>query len=169
MNNPSALSLDEFAEIKSIVSRLCKLWSIESIEDEITIEYSSRVTHSLGRTQPIKKVVRLNPVVSNSLSHHLEEVLCHELAHIATVNKYGESALPHGQEWQSLIRQAGFQPVIRMHVSSYQVSRISTKRFRHKCPICFVERIAKIRMNQWRCSDCVKEGMDGGLIIEEVH
>jgi len=169
MNNSSQPSFDQFAEIESIVSRLCKLWSIESIEDQITIEYSPRVTHSLGRTQPLKKVVRLNPEVSTSLSKHLEEILCHELAHIATVHKYGESPLPHGQEWQSLVRQAGFEPIIRMHVSSNKLSRVSTKRFRHKCPICFTERIAKIRMTRWRCSGCVKDGMDGELVIEEVH
>ena len=127
------------------------------------------MTHSLGRTQPLKKDVRLNPDLSSSLSKHLEETLCHELAHIATVHKYGESAMPHGQEWQSLVRQAGFEPIIRMHVPSNKRSRISTKRFSHKCPTCFSERIAKIRMTRWRCSGCVQDGMGGELIIEEVH
>ncbi|SVD84883.1 uncharacterized protein METZ01_LOCUS437737, partial [marine metagenome] len=89
-------------EIGPVVSRLCELWGIESIEDEITIEFSSRLTRSLGRTEPTKKTVRLNPDLLASLSKHLEEVLCHEIAHIATVQKYGESPLPHGKEWQSL-------------------------------------------------------------------
>jgi predicted SprT family Zn-dependent metalloprotease len=168
MNNSSPMNFGRTTEIGPVVSRLCELWGIESIEDEITIEFSSRLTRSLGRTEPTKKIVRLNPDLLASLSKHLEEVLCHEIAHIATVQKYGESPLPHGKEWQSLVRQAGFEPSTRMYVSSGKPRRLLIKRFRHKCLTCFTERIAKTRMNRWRCSGCVKNGMDGELMIEEV-
>lgn len=145
------------------------MWEIEEVEEEISVEYSSRMTRSLGRTQPLKKIIRLNLDVLSSLCQHLEEILCHELAHIAAVHKYGESISPHGQEWQSLVRQAGFEPNIRMHVSSSKIIQVSKRQFKHKCPICFSERIAKTRMTSWRCGSCVKEGMGGELIIEEVH
>jgi predicted SprT family Zn-dependent metalloprotease len=145
MNDFSHSNSDQPVKIKPVVSRLCELWEIKSIEHEITIEFSSRITRSLGRTQPLRKIVRLNPDLLRSLSKHLEEVLCHEIAHIAAVHKYGPVVMPHGEEWQSLVRQAGFEP-----------------------SVCLAERQAKNRMARWRCSACVQDGLDGELIIEEV-
>jgi hypothetical protein len=60
MNDPSPKTSEQLAEIQRVISRLCELWGIKGIEDEITIEFSSRLTRSLGRTKPIQKVVRLN-------------------------------------------------------------------------------------------------------------
>jgi predicted SprT family Zn-dependent metalloprotease len=168
MNDFSHSNSDQPVKIKPVVSRLCELWEIKSIEHEITIEFSSRITRSLGRTQPLRKIVRLNPDLLRSLSKHLEEVLCHEIAHIAAVHKYGPVVMPHGEEWQSLVRQAGFEPSVRMHVAPGKRPHISTRRFRHVCPVCLAERQAKNRMARWRCSACVQDGLDGELIIEEV-
>ena len=98
MNNIAVQNFHQHAVIRSIIRRLCALWEIEEVEDEISVEYSSRMTRSLGRTQPLKKIIRLNLDVLSSLCQHLEEILCHELAHIAAVHKYGESISPHGQE-----------------------------------------------------------------------
>jgi predicted SprT family Zn-dependent metalloprotease len=38
----------------------------------------------------------------------LEEVLCHELAHVAVYRLHGRSVRPHGPEWKRLVRQVGF-------------------------------------------------------------
>lgn len=168
MTDPSPKTSEQLPEIQRLIGRLCELWGIKGIEDEITIEFSSRLTRSLGRTKPIQKVVRLNLDLLADLSSNLEEVLCHEIAHIATVYKYGESTLPHGIEWRGLVRQAGFEPKVRIYVPQGKPSRPSAGIFLHTCPVCFSRRTAKRRMSQWRCGSCVSDGLPGELLIEEV-
>jgi len=169
MNDPFPKNSGRSAEIRRVVGRLCELWGIKGIEDEIAIEFSPRLTRSLGRTKPIQKVVRLNLELLGDSSSYLEEVLCHELAHIATVHKYGESSLPHGTEWRELIRLAGFEPRVRLYVSPGKPIQANSRVFLHKCPICFAERTAKRRMSQWRCGSCASNGLSGELLIEEIH
>lgn len=168
MANSFVLTDKESSGIESYVSHLCRLWNIESIKHEIRVEFSLRMTRSLGRTKPVKKLVRLNSNLSNSLSEHLEEVLCHEIAHIAATHKFGNALKPHGIEWQALVRTAGYEPSIRMNVISSNKQRPDTKRYAHKCPVCFSEHFAKRRMSRWRCLHCVESGLAGELIIEEV-
>lgn len=169
MANSVPLNNKDVSVIESCVSHLCKLWNIKSIEHEIKVEYSSRMTRSLGRTKPTKKLVRLNTNLSSSLSEHLEEVLCHEIAHIAATHKYGDEISPHGKEWQTLVRLAGYEPSIRMNVLTNNIHKPLAKRFAHKCPVCFSEQVAKRRVTRWRCGNCVQAGLTGELVIEEVR
>ena len=154
--------------IEPIVHRLCSLWGIECIADQIRVEFSSRMTRSLGRTQSLRKIIRLNSKLSTSLGGHLEEVLCHELAHIAAIHKFGRSIRPHGKEWQALVRQASYAPNIRMVLNGQCNTSPRTNTFRHVCPVCHSERIAKRRMTRWRCKNCVENSLNGKLHIEEV-
>lgn len=163
----TSTALDK-SRIHSTVHRLCELWGIEQIENEIQVEFSTRMTRSLGRTQPHKRVIRLNSKLCSSLSGYLEEVLCHELAHIATVYKYGGSPLPHGKEWQSLVRMAGYEPSVRMQIDSDFPPKNHLKRFRHQCPVCHSVRVARVPMKRWRCSECVASGLSGELEVEEL-
>jgi predicted SprT family Zn-dependent metalloprotease len=163
----SALSHHE-STIQREVDRLCELWDISSIRDDIDIEFTSRLTRSLGRTHPAKKNIRLNRHLLANLVEYLEEVLCHEVGHIATFYKFGDSVSPHGEEWQSLVRLAGFEPTTKLDVALEQSEERSKRQFSHSCPRCFTKRIAKVRMTRWRCGTCVAEGMEGNLLIEEV-
>ena len=43
-------------EIRAPILEFCKLWNVEEIQDEIQVEFSTRLTHSLGRTQPLQKL-----------------------------------------------------------------------------------------------------------------
>jgi len=154
--------------IQRELDRLCKLWGISNIREGIEIEFSSRLTRSLGRTLPAKKTIRLNRQLLGNLIEYLEEVLCHEIGHIAAFHKYGDSVSPHGEEWRSLVRLAGFEPTTKLDVSLEKTEQRSKRRFSHSCPRCLTKRIAKVRMTRWLCSVCVEEGLDGHLLIEEV-
>ena len=141
-------------------------WAIEEVADYIQIGFSNRITRSLGRTQPAAKIIRLNPLLQTRLSHLLEEVLCHELAHIAAYHLHGDSIRPHGPEWRALVQAAGFEPRVRIDADLDWPSPPHVKCYTHRCPVCHAVRVAKKPMARWRCGECVANGLSGGLEIE---
>jgi len=149
-----------------LLKELLKGWANEEVANDVHIEFSNRITRSLGRTQPSAKIIRLNPLLRTSLSHLLKEVLCHELAHIAAYHMYGEFIRPHGPEWQALVRSAGFEPRVRIEADMDWPSPPPVKCYTHRCPACHAVRVAKRPMPRWRCSKCVANGLTGFLEIE---
>lgn len=154
--------------VRASIRKFCGLWGVEEIQDEVQVEYSTRITRSLGRTQPLKKVIRLNGELSTTLNDLLDEVICHELAHIAAVHLHGDSIKPHGEEWKKLVRLAGFEPSIQLHVILESSTGKASRSYRHYCPVCHSQRIGRIRMTRWRCKACAESGLPGELQIEEI-
>jgi SprT protein len=155
-------------QIRASIVRLCALWRIEEIQDQIEVAFSSRLTRSLGRTQPTLKVIRLHNDLSTILNPYLDEVICHELAHVAAAHLFGSAIKPHGEEWQTLVRLAGFEPTIRLHVDNRSSRNEPLPKYRHHCPVCHSERMARIRITRWRCKSCVTNGLSGELEIEKI-
>lgn len=155
-------------QIRDSVLKYCNLWGIEDIQDEIQIEVSKRLIRSLGRTQPLLKIIRLNTELCATLNEFLDEVICHELAHIASVHQYGASIKPHGKEWRALVCLAGFEPSVRLSVDNGSEIGKPLKKYIHHCPVCHSQRIGRKRMTRWRCKSCVASGLSGELQIEEM-
>ncbi len=155
-------------QIKAIINKYCSLWHVDEIQDEIQIVFSKRLTRSLGRTQPLQKVIRLNVRLLNDLNSYLEEVICHELAHVAATHISGPSIKPHGKEWQKLVCQTKYEPTIKLMVKDSRLTSKPRKRFKHSCLVCHSERIARTKMTRWRCKTCVENGLSGQLKIEEI-
>lgn len=167
---PKVLSPSEqsAAQIRASVLRFCALWGVEEIQDDILVEFSTRLTRSLGRTQPLRKVIRLNRGLCTTLNNYLDEVICHELAHIAAVHLHGPSIKPHGEEWKALVRMAGFEPSIKLQVIVEASIGKAPKSYKHYCPVCHSQRIGRTRMTRWRCAACAANGLSGELLIEEI-
>mgnify|MGYP001813649336 CR=1 FL=1 len=165
MVDPITMS-DSKKIITRFKSKYCQLWGIKPVKDEIVVEFSSRITRSLGRTQPAAKIIRLNPLLQTSLNHLLEEVLCHELAHVAAFHLNGDAIRPHGPEWQTLVLAAGFEPRVRIEADLNWPSSLTVRCYTHRCPVCHAVRVAKRPMARWRCSECVASGLTGELQIE---
>jgi len=76
---------------------------------------------------------------------------------------------PHGREWRSLMRRAGFRPRVRIPESELPAAaRARTtvgSRWDHSCPECGAHRIARRRMPQWRCRACREAGLAGELVV----
>jgi SprT protein len=168
MPNISSPNEHTAGQIRASILKFCALWRVEEIQDDIQVEFSTRLTRSLGRTQPLRKVIRLNRELCTTLNDYLNEVICHELAHIAAVHLHGPSIKPHGEEWQSLVRLAGFEPSIRLRVNGQSTTGKAPRRYKHYCPVCHSQRIGRTRMTRWRCSACVANGLSGELQIEEM-
>lgn len=160
MNRIAELALD-----------LCRCWREEAIAARTTIEFSSRLRRSLGRSMPASLKVRLHAALQTGTEDVLREVLCHELAHIVAYARHGNAIAPHGVEWQALVREAGYEPTVRLeaglNIAGRQANRVG--RYVHRCPVCHTSRTARRRMYRWRCTQCVEQGLAGELQIEEIR
>lgn len=152
--------------IFSVIRRLCRFWDVKNIAGEVKVTFSRIITKSLGRTQPAAKHIRLNPQLKSCSNELLEEVLCHELAHIAAHHLHGDSIRPHGPEWQALVRAAGFTPSVRIEADIGLNPLAQSKCYTHYCPVCHSRRTAKKPMKRWRCAECVANGLPGTLVIK---
>ena len=143
------------------------LWGRPELASSVIIQFSGRLRSSLGRTRVDVRRVRLNPLLASANEQLLNEVLCHELAHIAIYERFGKSVKPHGPEWTALVQRAGFEPRLRHSVTGEKPST-AAQRFEHLCPVCQAVRYAKRSMTQWRCESCVEAGLEGKLLITSV-
>ena len=160
----------DFLEHKQLIRRWSKCWRVPKLSHEISLEWSKRLRCSLGRAYPERRLIRLSELLKNpEYEHLLNEVLCHEAAHIAAYEIYGKQAKCHGLEWQELVRLAGFEPE-----SCYKVDSIRRPRdedrvlYEHVCTVCHASRLARRRQPQWRCVACQNAGLDGALVIRSV-
>ena len=71
------------------VRRWAKIWRAPGLPNRVSVSFSQRMRRSLGRCAPQTGVVRLNAQVLRGKPDLLDEVLCHELAHIANVELHG--------------------------------------------------------------------------------
>ena len=102
------------AEIDETMAHWASLWDISSLASQVTMEFSSRMTRSLGRCYPERRLIRLSERLAKAPQSILLEALCHELAHIAVHELDGGKTGPHGPAWAELMRAAGFEPRTRL-------------------------------------------------------
>lgn len=153
--------------VKTRVEECFLLWGMPELSGSVSVEYSRRLTRSLGRTQVANHHVRLNPILEKDEQSLLDEVLCHELAHIAVYEHFGPAAKPHGKEWADLVEKAGYEPRIRIGLEGSELSK-SVRKFEHICPVCQTVRYAAREMTRWRCAACADAGLDGVLLIRRI-
>ncbi len=156
--------------IADYVAALGARWSVPAIANRVEVQFSQRLRSSLGRCVPSRGIVRLNRCLLRAQPALLEEVLCHELAHIAVFERNGHACRPHGPEWAALMRAAGFEPRVRARLShdlqaSVGATRTARRLYEHRCPVCQAKRLARRPVPQWRCAACVAAGLEGKLVI----
>lgn len=145
------------------------LWDCHGLEHRVTVSVSTRLRTSLGRCLPERGEVRIAEAVAEGPAPLLEEVLCHELAHVAVFERYGRAVRPHGEEWAALVRQVGFEPRTRLPVSLLNQAGVKLRgpslTYEHRCPVCGARRLARRPVRRWRCARCVDDGLGGRLEI----
>jgi predicted SprT family Zn-dependent metalloprotease len=146
------------------------LWGIPGLASQVTVEFSPRMTRSLGRCYPERRLIRLTSRLAKGPRPIVKEALCHELAHIAVLEINGTRTPPHGPAWAELMRIAGFKPRTRLQ-NPCNTPPLRKKDlpqrylYVHHCPVCQMERVARRPVRRWRCSACVEAGLDGKLEI----
>lgn len=155
------------SHFRRLLRRWAKIWETAALAEQAQIEWSSRLTRTLGRAYPRQMLIRLNARLREPQhATFLKEVLCHEAAHLAVHILHGRDAAMHGPEWKRLVELAGYTPRTGVHIPELASSGASPVRYEHVCPVCHAKRIAKRRQMSWRCVACRQLGLDGKLIIQ---
>jgi len=90
------------------LERILELWDEEWLIHEIELEFSDRMTSSLGYCDLLRRRIRLSDELRQvGASGVLHEVVCHEAAHLVAHVRWGPRIRPHGPEWASLLDDAG--------------------------------------------------------------
>lgn len=167
MKAPRRASEDDDRLIKA-ASRLGSLWSFPALAESVSMRFSSRLSRSWARTNLRANTITLACELADD-HERLENVLCHELAHVVAFLRVGRAEGPHGPTWQRLVRDAGYEPVLRLpdRATAHASSKSASRQFLHRCPICDFSRTARRPTTTWRCADCVAAGLGGELIIAE--
>jgi SprT-like family len=96
------------------LDRWLQLWNVPHLEAKSRIEWSPRLTRSLGRCYPDKRLIRMASYLESAPDGLLQEVLCHEMAHLAARELHGRNVRPHGPDWKALMTSAGYEPRTRL-------------------------------------------------------
>lgn len=156
---------------RSLAMRCGNLWGLPDLADSSTIEFSPRLTRKLALCRPAEGRIRLAAHLERGTTHLLEEVLCHELAHIAVYRLHGENACPHGPEWRTLVSKAGYEPRTKAPLSGATGLSRAKRRpvwWEHRCPVCQAVRIGGRPVPEWKCRDCREAGLAGDMIITRI-
>ena len=143
-----------------------RLWNVPALK-QVEIRINPRLRTSLGRCVPRLTQIELNPSLLHNKHRRLQEVLCHEAAHIASWVLESEQKRAHNSKWAQLMTAAGFKakatiPGLRCNA---QGRAVRDEVFEHYCPVCRFTRVARRPVTQWKCRTCVTAGLSGKLRI----
>jgi predicted SprT family Zn-dependent metalloprotease len=121
------------------ISRWAGLWRTPDLTQHVRISFSCRLRKALGRVRPQSGIITLNANLASRPRSLLLEVLWHDAAHVAAYLLHGSRAKPHGPEWRTLVRAAGYQASAVLNCRSLPQSppsRSSSRRRHSWCPVC---------------------------------
>ena len=156
------------AKLKHLLTKWARLWGVPSLA-QVEVASNIRLRSCLGRCFPKLHRIELNTSLFRKDRQHLNQVLCHEAAHIAAYALSQEESRPHGPRWILLMKKAGFKPETTISLNRcvpYEHrSKVSDKIFEHYCSVCRFVRFARKPIPRWKCRTCVSAGLSGDLKI----
>ena len=161
-----------------LIVELARTWKVPQEALGVEFVVNPRLRRAVARFLRKPRVIELGPRFFEESPRH-EEILCHELAHVAVDFVHGTRAKVHGPEWRRLVDAAGYRPAAQAAFAS-RASRVTSGKvaktprsspravYVHRCPVCQMVRRAKRPVPQWRCAACVAAGLPGKLEVEKV-
>ena len=160
---------DALSGAPKLIRMWSRKWHAPRLQDRVVCEWSSRLTRSLGRAYPARMLVRLNLVLQRPpYSSMFDEVLCHEVAHLAVFTLHGGEVASHGSEWRCLLAKAGYEPRTGLFIEANAERHGTTVWYEHTCLVCQATRRAKRAQPKWRCVACRQAGLEGKLFIRSL-
>lgn len=97
------------------LARILRFWGEGWLIREIELEFSDRMSSSLGYCDLLRCRIRLSDELRQvGAAAVLHEVVCHEAAHMVAHVRWGPRIRPHGPEWASLLEEAGLPTRVRV-------------------------------------------------------
>jgi len=154
------------------ISVWAECWGVAGLEQRVSIALSSRMRTSLGRCIPSRGQVRIANFVLDGPEALVEEVVCHELAHVAVVELHGGGVRAHGGEWRALMQRAWCRPRARIPATELEAAiphdQSSRVLWAHRCTTCEMTHMAGRPVKNWRCRACRRRGLSGELLIDRI-
>lgn len=150
------------------IERYARLWNFPELEEVVSLRFSARLKKTWARINLSTNTITLASELRGD-RERLNDVLCHELAHVVSHERVGRAEGPHGPTWRRLVLDAGGDPSVRLADRNATTTKANgvPRRFLHRCPVCDFSRIARRPIPAWRCADCVAAGLSGELIVTE--
>ena len=99
----ASLKEGEALSIQEKPQQWAQLWGLPELPAVVSVQFSRRLRTSLGRCSPRRGIIRLHHALQDAPEELFDEVLCHELAHLAAFRLHGPNIRPHGPEWKRLV------------------------------------------------------------------
>jgi len=161
--------------VSHAVDRLSQAWAAPKLKASVTVSLSPRLRTSLGRATPATGRVSLHQALRDAPPEILQEVLCHEIAHVVAYRRAqatrAKRPRPHGAEWAALVRAAGYEPIVRAprgwiaQPLPQSAAASPGRTVLHVCPVCQTRRVAGRAVPSWRCAACIAIGLDGRMDV----
>ena len=159
-------------DLEPLVRQWGRRWGVPDLPDHLSVGFSERMTRALGRCHLGSGRIRLAAHLREGPTALLEEVLCHEAAHVALHRLQERAQAPHGPDWRQLVEAAGYPARLRAPAGTVHAAAarrtVRSARYAHRCPICHTVRIARRPVPAWHCAECVAAGLKGTLEITRV-
>jgi SprT protein len=155
------------------LERWCQAWGLPQLPHQIEIKFSHRLRRAVGRCHTRKRRITLSGLLLLAENQALlTETLCHEVAHLAAYHLHGSRIKPHGREWKSLLKAAGFEPqaTVRAEKVHGLEALLATRqqRYEYRCPVCQVAHVLRAKNSRFRCRACRQAGRPGHLHITKL-
>jgi len=155
------------------LERLAATWSTSELK-AIALAVHPGLRRTIARYDPSARTIELR--ADTVASPRLNAVLVHEAAHAAVCQQHGTGQTrPHGPEWPRLMEAAGHAAERRLDLGHLclapsrkdkgEQGRNGQARYDHVRAVCQSRRAAKKRLREWRCANCVADGLPGRLEI----
>jgi predicted SprT family Zn-dependent metalloprotease len=159
---------DRALDCSSDLNSLATVWAHPRVSS-LRVVVNKRLQATLARWMPPADVIQVSPAAAERGQNVLRQIVAHEAAHVVVWDRYGRIVRPHGPEWMDLMRAAGTEPqAVLMRCGERYHRKAPSLCFRHFCPVCHFERMAKRRVATWRCPECQAIGLPGGLNVEQI-
>lgn len=172
MRRATLLSTDLLSDaLKKRASGWVCQWRVRTLLRQISVRHNKLLRTTVARWLEKEKTLELGQQFFR-LAMSQDEILCHELAHAASIQIHGRRITPHGSEFHALLAAAGFSPRSALKISklSSQFPRGNKSSwYEHRCPVCHAVRFAKKPMKQWGCAECNQHGLHGRLKITKLE
>lgn len=143
--------------LKLIVRTFLRRMGEEHRTDRVRVTFYTRLRTAIGRSDPQRGRIYLNPRLLDRYPRELVPTVVHELCHVVAGLKAG-----HGPRWKQLMDRCGFEPDVYHDLDVTELS-VRRRSWFWCCRSCGERYLRKTSVaDRYRCAGC-----GGGLRVEE--